>query len=163
MTGQRHIRARIALSAGCAAVACAALTAGTGTAAASPDPVAQAARTLNITESASLKLVRKSGTTLYEKGTATGTLPGRVEARFEVTLTKVTGSVTIYPNSGGSLTINIVGRPTSAGTNARFEGTMAVRRGTGRYADAVGSGTFSGTVNRRSWDASVTAKARLTY
>lgn len=121
------------------------------------------ARTLNVTENANLTLVRKSGSVLYEKGTATGTLPGRVTARFEVRLTTVTGTVTIFPTSGGSLTININGQATSAGTVAGFRGVMAVRSGTGRYARARGSGTFSGTVNRRTWAATVRATARLTY
>lgn len=126
-------------------------------------PTAQAARTLNITEYAKLHLVRKSGSTLYERGTATGTLPGTVSARFLVSVTKVTGSVTIYPRGGGSLTINVVGYPQSTGVNSRFKGSMAVRSGTGKYRNAVGSGSFEGTVNRRSWAANVTAKARLTY
>jgi hypothetical protein len=126
-------------------------------------PTAQAAKTINVTENADLHLVRRSGSTLYEEGTATGTLPGRVTARFKVTLTEVSGQVTIYPRGGGSLTINVVGYPRSTGVRARFAGSMAVRKGTGRFANAVGSGTFDGVVNRRTWDADVTAKARLTY
>ncbi|HST39740.1 MAG TPA: autotransporter [Conexibacter sp.] len=125
--------------------------------------MAHAARTLNITEHADLNLTRRSGSTLWHTGTATGTLPGTVSARFEMTLTKVTGSVTIRPRSGGSLTINVVGYAQSTGVNARFTGNMAVRKGTGRYKNAVGSGTFDGTVNRRTFDATVTAKAKLTY
>ncbi|MDW5597118.1 autotransporter [Conexibacter stalactiti] len=127
------------------------------------DPIAQAARTLDINEHADLRLTRRSGSTLWHSGTATGTLPGSVSARFEMTLTKVTGTVTIRPRSGGSLTINVVGYAKSAGVNARFSGNMAVRKGTGRYKNAVGSGTFDGTVNRRSFNATVTAKAKLTY
>ncbi|WP_041730150.1 hypothetical protein [Conexibacter woesei] len=136
---------------------------GPGAGGATAQPTANAARTLNITEAVNLRLVRKSGSTLYQRGTATGTLPGTVTARFEVSVTRVTGSVTFYPSSGGSLTVNVSGRPTSAGTVAEFSGTMAVRSGTGRYARAVGSGTFTGSVNRRSWATTVNARARLTY
>lgn len=147
----------LGLAAGLAACLC--LTSASAWAA----PTAHASRTLSITEYANLHLVRKSGSTLYERGTASGTLPGNVSARFQVSVTKVTGSVTIYPRGGGSLTINVVGYPQSAGTVARFKGSMAVRSGTGRYRNAVGNGSFEGTVNRRSWAANVTAKARLTY
>lgn len=162
MTGQRTMRRRQrALGTGLAVGLATSL--GLGGTVATAAPRAQAARTLNITETANLRLVRKSGSILYERGTATGTLPGNVTARFDVKVTKVTGSVTIYPRSGGSLTINVVGYPDSAGTNAKFSGTMAVRSGTGRYARAVGSGRFEGTVNRRTWAATVRATARLTY
>jgi hypothetical protein len=40
---------------------------------------------------------------------------------------------------------------------------MSVAGGTGRYAHARGRGTFSGTVNRRSWAATVTARGRVSY
>lgn len=148
-----------------AAAVAAGLAGGTGVVPASAEapPVAQAARTLNVVETANLRLVRKSGSVIYERGTATGTLPGSVTAQFEVSGTKVTGSVTFYPNSGGSLTLNVVGYARSASVNARFSGSIAVRSGTGRYARAVGSGTFEGTVNRRTWAATVQARARLTY
>jgi hypothetical protein len=125
-------------------------------------PTVAQARTINIREAVRLHLVRKSGNTLYESGTATGTLPGNVSARFEVSLTRVTGTVTIYPR-GGSLTISVSGRPRSSGVNARFGGSMRVVRGTGKYRGASGSGQFEGVVNRRSWAAAVNATARLTY
>lgn len=128
-------------------------------------PSAHAARrhAHHITGTAYLHLVRKSGNTLYERGTATGTLSGSVSATFVTSVTKVTGTVTFYPRSGGSLTMSAVGYPQSAGTIARFTGSMAVRRGTGRYARAVGSGTFSGTANRRTWAITVHASATITY
>lgn len=160
VSGRRLVRSW-GTGAAVALLACAGLGAGTASAA---EPTAHAARkTINISEKVRLKLVRKSGSVLYERGTARGTLRGRVSARFVVTVTKVTGYVTIYPRGGGSLTINVVGYPRSAGVKARFTGTMAVRRGTGRYARALGSGSFSGTVNRRTWAATVNASARLTY
>lgn len=125
-------------------------------------PRAQAARTINITEHVDLHLVRKSGNTLYQSGTATGTLPGNVSAIFKVEIARVSGTVTIYPR-GGSLTISVNGTPRSAGSRPRFAGSMKVLRGTGRYKHASGSGTFSGSVSRRTWAARVDANARLTY
>jgi hypothetical protein len=123
---------------------------------------AHAARTINAVERAQLHLVSKSGSALLEKGTASGSLPGNVTAQFTVTLVRVTGLVTIYPR-GGSITIRVVGSARSAGINATFGGTMSVAGGTGRYAHARGRGTFSGTVNRRSWAATVTARGRVSY
>jgi hypothetical protein len=120
-------------------------------------------KTLNLRDTASLHLTRKNGNVIYEKGTATGTLPGTVTARFVTGVTKVTGTVTFKPYSGGSLTVNAVGYPQSAATITRFTGSLAVRKGTGRFANALGSGTFSGTANRRTWAVTVNANARITY
>jgi hypothetical protein len=126
-------------------------------------PTAQAARNVTVRDTIRLTLVRKSGAVLYERGTATGMLPGRVNAKFNTSVTKVTGHVAIYPTSGGWITINVVGYPQSLGAIARFHGTMAVREGAGRFADAYGGGDFTGTVNRRTWAVTVNANARVTY
>jgi hypothetical protein len=125
-------------------------------------PIAQA-RTIDVSQTAQLRLVRKSGSTLYEQGTASGTLPGSVSARFKVTVLKVTGRVTFYPRAGGSITFNVEGFPRSTGVNARFAGTMTISKGTGRYANARGAASFNGIVNRRSWAASVSAVGRMRY
>ena len=130
---------------------------------ASARPVAQSARTLNTTENASLHLVKKSGSVLNERGSVTGTLSGSVSARFVTSVVQVTGTVTIYPRGGGSLTITVLGYPRSTGTVAKFSGSISVKSGTGRFAHARGSGTFTGTVNRKTWAATVHAKAKLTY
>ncbi len=158
MTGQRTVNRRVARAACLLGVATLAVSAPVAAA----RPQAQAARTVNVSERASLHLVRKSGSTLYEAGTATGTLPGTITARFVVGVTKVTGSVTIRTR-GGSLTLSVHGTPRSTGTVSRFGGTMRVTSGTGRFARARGSASFSGTVNRRTWAASVAASGRLSY
>lgn len=131
----------------------------------SADPSAHAAKrhTLHLSGTAYLHLTRKNGNVIYEKGTATGTLPGTVSARFVTSITKVTGTVTFHPYSGGSLTLNAVGYPKSASVVTRFTGNVAVRKGTGRYRNALGSGTFSGTANRRTWAVTVHASATITY
>lgn len=130
--------------------------------AAAAGPVAQAARTINVSERASLHLVRKSGSTIYQAGTATGTLPGTVTTRFKTTPSRVTGSLRIVTR-GGTVTLSVNGTPRSFGTKARFGGTMRVTGGTGRYARARGTAGFEGVVNRRTWAATVTARGRLTY
>lgn len=126
-------------------------------------PAAHAARRLNLSGTAYLHLTHKSGNVLYERGTATGTLPGTVTARLVTGVTKVTGTVTFYPRGGGSLTLSAVGYPQSAATIVHFTGSCAVRSGTGRFRHAVGSGSFSGTANRRTWAVTVHANAHLNY
>lgn len=125
-------------------------------------PIAQGARTISVTEHARLHLVEKKGSTLYQAGTATGTLPGTVTTRFKTTLTSVTGSLRIVTR-GGTVTLSVKGKPRSGGTNARFGGTMRVTGGTGKFSSARGTATFEGIVNRRTWAATVSATGRLTY
>jgi hypothetical protein len=121
------------------------------------------AKSVNVNDTVSLHLVKKSGSTLIESGMASGTLPGSVSARIVSTPFKVTGSVTIHPRGGGSVTINVVGTPKSPAKIVTVTGTLGVRSGTGRYRRATGSGTFTATVNRGTWAATVNTKAKLNY
>ena len=130
---------------------------------AAPSAKAAKRKTLNLSGTVSLHMTRKNGNVIYEKGTATGTLPGTVKARFVTGVAKVTGTVTYYPYSGGSLTLTAVGYPQSAKTVTRFTGNVAVRKGSGRFRNALGSGTFNGTANRKTWAVTVYARARITY
>ncbi len=118
---------------------------------------------LQIRDRVTLHKTRKSGSTVYESGTATGTLPGTVTAVFHTgSVTKVTGTVTFH-SGRSSITMNAVGYPQSTKTVVPISGTLAVRSGTGRFKNALGSGSFSGTVNRRTWAVTVNANARITY
>lgn len=130
-------------------------------------PVAETAkqrRNLTVIDTVRLRLVRKNGNVIVQRGTATGTFPGRVSARFRTSLTKVTGRVTFRPyRGGGSITMTAVGYPSSTGRITSLSGNLAVRRGTGRYRNALGSGTFTGTANRKTWAVTVNARANLTY
>jgi hypothetical protein len=134
-----------------------------GVSSAAPSAHAAKRKTLNLSGTATLHLTRKSGNVIYERGTATGTLPGTVTARFVTGITKVTGTVTFHPYSGGSLTLSAVGYPQSASTVTRFTGSVAVLKGSGRFKKALGSGTCSGSANRRTWAVTVHASARITY
>jgi hypothetical protein len=131
-------------------------------AAASAGPAAHMARSIRVSERASLHLVKKSGPVLHERGSASGTLTGPVTATFTLHVIVTTGDVTIRAR-GGSVTLHVIGFPRSTGTVAKFGGTMKVTHGTGRYAHARGGGTFSGTVNRRTWACTVQARGRLSY
>jgi hypothetical protein len=130
---------------------------------AAPSAHAAKRKTLNLTDTAYLHLTRKNGNVIYEQGTATGTLPGTVTARLVTSVTKVTGTVTFHSSGGGSITMTAVGYPQSAATITRFTGSIAVRKGTGRFRNALGSGTFNGTANRKTWAITVHATARITY
>lgn len=107
------------------------------------------------------RLHRKSvrnGVNFFE-GSATGTLPGAVSAALEIDLFSVSGIVTFFPR-GGSITLNVAGKPRGL-KNVR--GTMTVIAGTGRFSKARGTADFRGTLNRRTWRATVSASGSLTY
>ena len=123
---------------------------------------AQAARTLNVADEAHLRLTGTQGEVLLEEGPAKGALPGTVKVRFAVGAT-VSGSFTIYPRGGGSISGHGTARLHSTGTNASFGGTMSVSHGTGRYTHAHGHGGFYGTVNRRTNALVIQTTGRLTY
>lgn len=125
-------------------------------------PRERAARTLNVTDTAHLHLVRTVGELLEEEGTATGALPGKIQARFNVS-TSITGSFVFYPNGGGSITGHGSVRLHSTGTYSSFGGTLAVSHGTGRYAHAHGSSGLYGTVNRRTHALVVQTTGKLSY
>lgn len=163
--GWHRTRGWKVVAAGCASAAllgAAAVSAAAGTAGAT-GPSAHAARSIKVNDVVRLHLVRKSGSTLQEAGTATGSVPGSVRARFKVTVAIVSGTITIYPRSGGSVTMSAVGVPSSTGVRARFSGSLRITGGTGRYAHARGKGSFSGMVNRRSWAATVNAHGQMSY
>lgn len=123
---------------------------------------AHAARTLNVADEAHLHLVSTSGEVLEEEGPATGALPGKVKARFDVS-TSITGSFVFYPSRGGSITGHGSARLHSTGTYSSFGGTLAVSHGTGPYAHAHGNGGLYGTVNRRTNALVIQTTGKLSY
>ncbi len=125
-------------------------------------PTAGAARTLNVTDEAHLRLSGTAGSLLLEEGPATGALPGTVKVRFTVGAT-ISGSFTIYPPGGGSITGQGSARLHSTGPYASFGGSMTVSHGAGRYAHAHGHGGFYGTVNRHTDALVIQTTGRLSY
>lgn len=122
---------------------------------------AHAARSLNATDTARLRYLSSSGSSVYEEGYASGKLPGRVKVRLEVNAT-VTASFTIYA-SGGTLVGHGSGALHSSGVYASFGGTMTITHGTGRYAHAHGHGGFYGAINRNTFAATVQTTGTLAY
>jgi hypothetical protein len=129
---------------------------------ASATPTASSGRTLNVTDEAHLRVTHSYGELLQEEGSATGALPGTVHVSFRIG-TSVTGSFTIYPRGGGSISGESSARLHSTGRYASFGGSMTISHGTGRYAHAHGHGGFYGTVDRRSDALVVQTTGQLSY
>jgi hypothetical protein len=146
-----------------AAVAALVALGATGTAAlAARVPATLSARALNVTDEAHLHVTHSSGSLLQEEGTATGALPGTVRVSFRVAAS-ISGSFTIYPRGGGSISGTGSARLHSGGSYASFSGSISVNHGTGRYARAHGAGGFYGTVDRRNNALVIQTTGRLSY
>jgi hypothetical protein len=114
-------------------------------------PLGRAARTISLSESAHLRLTSKSGFTLNEQGTTTGSIDGTMYIHLHVSNNHggVTAEVSIYPH-GGSLSGNGSATYEVDGAYAKFSGRLSITRGSGSYAGSHGSGlSFSGTIERR--------------
>lgn len=154
----RRGRARRGLaSIGVTAIAAGAMCAGAGARRAP----AQAARTLRAHDSAKLHYVSASGSTLYEIGSASGSLPGsmrvhmRIEARFS-------GSFVIYAH-GGIILGHGSAVPHGSGAYESFAGTLWVTGGTGRFRHARGRAGLYGVFDRRSYALTVQTTGTLRY
>jgi hypothetical protein len=136
----------------------------TSTRASSQPSAAKAARTVALSESGRLRLTSKRGFTLNERGTASGTIAGTIYIHLHlVSDSRVTAEVNIYPR-GGSLTGTGSASYRVVGGYAVFTGTLAIVRGSGRYAHARASGLrFTGTIQRRDDAVAVHLSGRLSY
>ena len=152
-----HSRARAVLVAGVMSVGVLTGVAGLGVGSSSAaGRNAVAARTLSLNETGHLHRTSSSGLKLNEQGSASGTIKGTIYIHLDVVSpNRVTAEVNIYP-SGGSLTGSGSASYRVNGGTASFSGTMSIKRGTGSYAHAHGSGlSFSGTIQRLSGSVTV--------
>lgn len=152
-------RLLMALAAGCVAVGIGGTPVATANA-----RTAIAARTVSLREFGSLRLTSKQGFTLNERGNASGTITGTIYIHLHVISSRsVTAEVNIYPTSGslsgsGSASYHV------NGAQALFNGTLAIGRGSGRYAHAHASRlAFTGTIQRRNDAVSVQLSGPLSY
>jgi hypothetical protein len=115
-----------------------------------------AARTISLHETGHLHRTSSSGLRLNEQGSASGTIHGTIYIHLDVVSpSRVTAEVNIYP-SGGSLTGSSSASYHVNGGTASFSGKLSIKRGTGSYAHAHGSGlSFSGTIQRLSGSVTV--------
>jgi hypothetical protein len=148
-----------------AAVACGAvLGVGISSAAVSiSSPPARAARTISLRETGHLHRTSSSGLKLNEQGSASGTIHGTIYIHLNVVSpSRVSAEVNIYP-SGGSLTGSSSASYRVNGGTASFSGKMSIKRGTGTYSHAHGSGlSFSGTIQRLSGSVTVHLSGNMT-
>ena len=124
-------------------------------------PTARPAATQNVKDEAHLHLTGTNGSLLIEEGQATGQIPGKVKASFEIEST-VTSNFTIYAH-GGSISGRGKGTLHSTGPNSSFDGSLKITGGTGRYKHAHGSGGFYGVINRKTYAATVQTTGKLSY
>ncbi len=117
-----------------------------------------------VKEHVDLNLVKRTGSTKFQhKGRASGTVKGSVRSTITLTHSVVLrGTVTITSPSG-KLRMKVEGRARSLSLRTRFSGQATMTGGTGRYAHATGTGTFTGVVNRSTWHATIDAKGTLRY
>jgi len=121
-----------------------------------------AASSMAVREHVTLKLVKRTGSTGFQHaGRATGTVSGSVRSRITLTHSVVLRGTVTITTSRGNLRLKIDGRARSIGLRSRFSGSATIDGGSGRYADAKGSGTFSGVVNRSTWAATLDASGSL--
>src|SRR5580693_3321945 len=98
-------------------------------------PVGIQAKTVNLIENASLKLVNEEGAALIEHGQATGTYNAPVTAIFTIHPKAVSATVTVYPH-GGSITGVALANYVVENSNGYFGGTFTITRGTGSFRHA---------------------------
>jgi hypothetical protein len=141
-------------------VAGVALTASTGSSAAYR-AAAHPARSLNVTATAHLHLIKPEGSELYEEGPVTGSLPGSMRAQLD-TGSVFTGSFTIRAQNG-----SIKGRgkatPQGSGRYQSFQGSFTVTGGSGRYAHANGHAGLYGVFDRRTDSVIVQTTGKVSY
>ncbi len=125
-------------------------------------PSATAARTLYVSDTATLHLQSHQGTQiLNEQGQAHGTLSGSLNIKIVLSYTQATVTFLANP-SGGSLSGHGVESYYVAGGNGHFQGTMAITHGTGRYAHASApSINLSGTIKRKHYEVLVKISGTL--
>jgi hypothetical protein len=125
-------------------------------------PLAKAARSVNLVETAYLKLRSSGESTLNESGNAKGTFNAPLVARMNLSANRVTATFTIYPK-GGSITGKASARFVVRNSTGYYGGTLDIVHGTGSYRHASGSGIdISGTINRLSFALTVKAHGRIT-
>jgi hypothetical protein len=124
-------------------------------------PVAKAAKRVEFVEVARLKLSGEEGTSITERGRATGTYNAPITATFTIRSKSVTATVTVYPH-GGSITGVAHTRYKVVKNLGYFGGTYTLGRGTGKYSHASEVNgkalAFSGIINRDTLEVEVKAK-----
>jgi hypothetical protein len=125
---------------------------------------AHSASSLRVKDEGHLRLVKSSGSVLYDEGAAHGTLPGTVKVRFLYNGSpSVSAQITISGHAG-SIQARGSGKMSNPNsTSPSFKGALTITSGSGRYAHAHGSGAFYGVFYRRSYGMTVQTEGTLHY
>lgn len=124
-------------------------------------PIATQAKTVDLVENATLKLISEEGATLIEHGQATGTYNAPVTASFTIHPKEVTATVTVFPH-GGSITGVAQANYIVQKSVGYFGGTFTITRGTGSFRHASGKALgISGTINRYSFATTVKSHGEI--
>ncbi len=126
------------------------------------DPLAWAAQEVNLQETGHLHAVGEPGTTIIERGNATGTFNCSIAGRLTiVSANKVTTTFTVRPR-GGSITGRGSARFAQQGANGYFGGTISITGGTGNYAHAAGTNIgISGVISRETFALTVHVHGKI--
>jgi hypothetical protein len=126
------------------------------------DPLAWAAREVNLRETGHMHAVGEPGTTIDERGGAIGTFNGSIVGRLTIaSANRVTATFTIRPK-GGSITGRGSARFEQQGANGYFGGTISITGGTGGYAHASGTNLgISGVISRETFALTVHVHGKI--
>lgn len=126
------------------------------------DPVSRAAREVNLQETGHLHAVGEPGTTVIERGTATGTFNCSIAVHLTIlSANKVTAMFTVRPK-GGSVTGRGSARFAQQGANGYFGGTIAITGGTGGFGHASGANIgISGVISRETFLLTVHVRGKI--
>lgn len=124
--------------------------------------MASPASSIEGADTAKLTLRTQHGELLYEEGTATGTLPGRMRASIDVSNPTLRGTWTIYTH-GGSISGRAEAKPEGAGRFQKFRGVLVTTNGTGRYRHVSGRAQLLGVVDRQTFAVEIRTSGNLSY
>lgn len=127
-----------------------------------PSLTALAARALNAKDTAHLHYINSSGSLLFEEGSASGTIPGKMQVHCEVGPT-LTASFRIAVRGGGAIDGRGTAKAHGSGVYESFAGTLTVTGGSGPYAHARGHAGLYGVFDRRTYTLTVQTTGRLSY
>jgi hypothetical protein len=116
---------------------------------------------LHAVDTAKLHYVGAVGEEVYERGSASGTLPGSIHVHMTFAST-FSGSFAIYTR-GGRIDGHGTARPHGAGVYESFAGTLAVSGGTGRYRHARGTARLYGTFDRENYALTIQTAGTLRF
>jgi hypothetical protein len=125
---------------------------------------AHSASSVRVKDEGHLRLVKSSGSVLYDEGAAHGTFPGTVKVRFLYNGSPTVSAQITISGHAGSIQAHGSGKmsnPTSA--NPSFKGALTITSGSGRYSHAHGTGAFYGVFYRRSYGMTVQTEGTLHY